>query len=120
MVYPIASSFTLSKADFALFYLYKTQFYNALLVNFPSLSASFQQEVAVMKSQIYSSNGPNLIQYLQTSTASPVSLVYNITYDRGAHTATCAARNSAITISFQEYLMCYPIITLYANQVALA
>ena len=120
ITYPIASAWTCSQSDFNLFFTYKGQFFNSLLTNFPFIANSYGLEVPVCKMQIYSSNGPNLIQYLQTSTASPVSLVYNITFDRVAKTVTFAARSSAITITLQEYLAAFPIIGIYANQVALA
>jgi hypothetical protein len=120
ITYPNVPSYTLTQSDFSLFYTYKTQFYNALLINFPSLSEMANLEVPVCQMKIYSSSGPNIIQYYQSSTASPTSLVYNISFDRGSLTTTFAARPAAITISIQEYLLAFPIIALYANQVGIA
>jgi len=117
--YPIASGFTLSQSDFNLWFQYKTQFYNALFNNFPVIGQFSSVEVPVVQMKIYSSNGPNIIQYYQTSTASPVNLVYNITFDRGALTATFGERSSAITITPQEYLMGFQFISAFANQVQL-
>lgn len=114
--YPISSSFVLSQSDFANFWFYKQQFYNSLLANFGQIQKNYSIKVPVCSMKIYSSNGPNIIQYTQTSSASPITQVYNITFDRGALTATFAARYNLITITTQEFLMAYPIIGLFANQ----
>jgi hypothetical protein len=119
LTYPITSSFVLTLNDFNLFILYKSQFFNSLFSNYPILNAAYTKEVNVNQVKIYSSNGPNIIQFYQSSTASPINLVYNVTFDRNALTATFGARSSAITISIQEYLMAYQILLLYARQVAI-
>lgn len=120
ITYASEISSVLSRSDFALFFQYKIQFFNSLFVDFPNIVASYQLEVPVCKVQIYSSNGPNLIQFLQTSTASPISSVYNITYDRGTHTATFSSRINPITITLQEYFLAFQVLSQFAKQVSLA
>jgi len=107
----------LSKNDFNTFYQQKLQLYNSLLSNFPILSSSFNNEIPVSSFRIFSSSGPNILQYMQTSTASPISLVYNLTFDRVAKTVTFAARANPIQISYQEYLMGFRWITEFNTQV---
>lgn len=120
ITYPIASSFVLSQADFALFYQYSQQFYNSLIINFPNITQYYNIEIPVCLFEIQSLGGPNLLNFTQTSTASPVTHVYTITFDRVAKTATFAARASAITITMQEYLLAFSALTQYANQVTIA
>jgi hypothetical protein len=119
ITYALESSFILSQADMALYMTYLTVFYNALLLNFPSINASFNKEVSVFLIEIQALNGPNLLVFTQTSTASPITHVYTITFDRGAKTATFAARSSAITITPQEYLIAFQLLKLFFNQIAL-
>jgi hypothetical protein len=66
--------------------------------------------------EIQSMSGPNLLVYTQTSTASPVTHVYTITFDRGAKTATFSARSSQISITIQEFLNGFQILRLFLNQ----
>ena len=120
ITYPSTSSYTLSQDDFALFYTYKSQLYNGILQNFPNVTAAFYLEIPVCRMEIQSLGSPNILQYYQTSTASPITLVYNISYNRSNNIATFAARSSQITVTLQEYLQAFQMITLYAKQVALA
>lgn len=118
--YPVANSYSLNQSDFSLFYNYKSQLYNFILANFPSVVNSYNNELPVCFIEVQSLSGPNIIQYYQKSTASPVNLVYNISFDRGTLTATFAARTNQITITFQEFLFAFFILKLYASQIALA
>ena len=117
LTYPVASSFNLSQSDFALFYVYKSQFYNSLFQNFPVIRTSFDVKVPVCLTEINSLGSPNIIRYHQTSAD---SLVYNISYNRNTNIATFAARSNSITITPQEYLQAYQLITLFATQVTLS
>ena len=119
ITYPVAASFTLSQSDFALFYAYKSQFYASLLQNFSSIIQSQLVPLPVALMEIKNISGPDVLQYYQTSTSSPVYLVYNISYDYDDNIATFAARSSAITITLQEYLVAFQILKLFSQQVAL-
>lgn len=117
LTYAAEGSTVLSQSDFIVFYQNKQQFYNSLLLNFPLLSNSFNLQLPVSQFKILSLSGPNILQYYQTSTASPITLVYNLTYDRGAKTCTFAARANPITITYQEYLIGFQWITQFYNQI---
>lgn len=119
LTYAVESSFTLSQSDMVLYFQNKLAFYNALLLNFPAINAGFNLEVPVCLMEVQSMSGPNYLVFTQTSTASPVTHVYTITFDRGSLIATFAARASAITITPQEYLMAFQILRLFFNQVSL-
>jgi len=120
ITYAAESSFVLSQSDFSLFAAYKLQFYNALLSNYPNINTYFNIEIPVCLIEIQSLSGPNIIQFHQTSTASPVSLIYNISFDRGALTATFAAQSNQITITLQEFLLAYQMLRSYFNQCQIA
>ena len=120
ITYPKASTFTLSQSDCSLFLAYKLQFYNALLQNFKTVTSYFNIELPVCLMEIQSLSSPNTIRYHQTSTSTPTTHVYNITFDRDALTTTFAARPSAITITLQEYLNAFQLIQIFFNQIALA
>jgi hypothetical protein len=116
--YPVSGAFTLSKSDFQLFFKYKTQFYYSIIANFPSITNV--QAVLIPPSQwrILNSSAPNIMTYNQTTTATN-KLVYNMTCDKTAKTVGFQARTESISISAQEYLMAFTVLTCYANQVAL-
>jgi len=116
--YPVTNTFTLSQSDFALFILYKTQFYQSLISNFPVVGLSFQAEVLAAQIRLLSTLGPNLFTFNQTTTGS-YNLVYNMTFDRNAKTVGFQARTNQISITLQEYLMAFPVLMQYANQVAI-
>lgn len=120
ITYASESSTVLSQDDFIVFYQNKLQFYNTLLLNFPSISNSFTSRLPVSKFEILSLTGPNILEYLQTSTSSPITNVYNLTFDRGALTMTFAARTNPITITLQEFLTGFQWITQFYNQVKLS
>ena len=116
ITYAAEASAVISTGDFSIFFANKLSFYNALISQFP-LSPYFQYKIPVSKFEIYSSSGPNILQYLQTSTASPITNVYNITFDRVALTATFAARTNPITNTYQEYLIGFQWMSMFANQI---
>ena len=120
MTYNSESSVVLNITDFIVFYQNKLQFYNSLLTNFPSIPSNIEKTIPVCQFKIYSSSGPNILQYTQTSTASPITSVYNLTLDRVGLTVTFAARSNPITITLQEYLIGFHWITQFYNQVVLA
>jgi hypothetical protein len=120
ITYAAESSTALSQEDFITFYQNKLQFYNSLLVNFPSIANYFNLKLPVSKFDILSLSGPNLIEYTQTSTSSPISKVYNLTFDRVALTMTFAARVNPIIITLQEFLIGFQWITQFYNQIKLS
>ena len=111
--------FTLSKADMALFYQYQLIFYNSLLLNFPSLNALFTSSLVASSARLQSFSSPNVLNYIQT-TSTPAALVYSISYDRGTHLATFAARPLPLTITPQEYLIYFQVLSSYFNQVSIS
>lgn len=115
--YPITALFTLSKIDFLVFIRYKTQYYNALLQNFPLLIQSTNIELPIFRVGVISTTSPNAVQFNQFSAGQPV---YRISYDRDTHDATFTARAGAISITPEEFLFAFPLLTQFANQVALA
>jgi hypothetical protein len=110
------AGFTLSKSDTLLYLKYLLAFNSQLFVNFPFISQFSTLSLPVSQFKILILNGPNIIEYFQTSTSSPVSLVYNITYTPGG-TATFAARSSPITITLQEFFMCIYMMIQYQTQI---
>lgn len=118
LTYPVAGSYTLSQTDFNLWITYKTQFYTSLFVSFPNISLNNLKEVSAAQIRLLSTTGPNLYTYNQTTTGA-YNLVYNITFDRNAKTVSFQARTAGVTITAQEYLMAYPILMQFANQVAI-
>ena len=120
ITYASESSTILSQSDFIVFYDNTLQFYNSLLTNYLNVSNSVNVKLPVSQFKIYSSSGPNILQYTQTSTASPISSVYNLTFDRVALTMTFAARTNPITITLQEYLLGFIWITQFYKQVILS
>jgi len=117
ITYAVEISSVLSQVDFIVFYQNLLQFYNSILLNFPTIANSFNTLLPVCQYKIFTSNGPNLIQYTQTSTASPITSVYNITYDKVANTATFARRLNPITITLQEFLTGFQWFTQFFNQI---
>lgn len=120
ITYAAESSITMSQSDFALWYKYFLQYYNLLLTNFPVINSAYNTSVPICKFEILSlsTQSPNLIEYIQTSTITSQS-VYSITYSTTGNTATFAARSAPITITLQEFLIGFQLITQFANQCSL-
>jgi hypothetical protein len=118
MTYAAESTITLSQSDFALWFGYKLQFYNALFANFPGINSSANVPLPISKFEILSlsTSNPFILQYVQTSTSSPITNVYNITFSTTAKTATFAARSNPITITLQEFLVGFQWIQQFAKQ----
>ena len=91
---------------------------SSLISNFPVVGLSFQAEVLAAQIRLLSTLGPNLFTFNQTTTGS-YNLVYNMTFDRNAKTVGFQARTNQISITLQEYLMAFPVLMQYANQVAI-
>jgi hypothetical protein len=104
---------------FITFYQNKLQFYNSLLLNFPSISNSFNLKLPVSKFDISSLIGPDVIEFIQTSTTSPIKRVYKLMFDKSALTVEFSARSNPITITLQEYLLGFQWITQFYHQVKL-
>jgi hypothetical protein len=121
MTYAAESSIILSQSDFALWFLQKRQFYNLLITNFPIINSSYNVAAPICKFEILSlsTSNPYIIQYIQTSSSSPITSVYSITYSTTANTATFAVRTNPITITMQEFLIGFQNIIQFANQCSL-
>ena len=119
VTYPLNSLYTLSKAELALFYIYKVQFYNALLNNFPLVSANSSLHLPTSLIEIRAHSAAHTIEYNQTSGNGVNNIVYNITYNTNTKIASFAARAASISITLQEYLSAYLSIVLFLKQATL-
>ncbi len=121
MTYNSEPGIVLSQTDFNLFFTNNVQFYNVLLLNFPAINAFFNVKLPICKFEILSlsTSNPFVIQYIQTSTSSPITNVYSLTFSTTAKTVTFTARNNPITISLPEYLIGFQFLRAFASQVQL-
>ena len=117
MTYSVEAAIVLSKADFALWFANKLAFYNSLVANFPASIPSYNLPLPICKFEILSL--ATSIQFLQTSSASAITNVYNITYSKTADTATFTARSHPITISMQEFFTAFQFLSAFVQQCSL-
>jgi hypothetical protein len=115
VTYPVAASYTLSIADLTSYLKFNIAFNIALFYNFPNLNSAYSLPLPFMSAAVAYAPGPNFLSYIQTSgsTALPV---FSISIHNGTLISTFAARASAVTITYQEYLYCYQILISYLNK----
>lgn len=119
IIFPVASSFTMSQSDYALFNLYNLQFFNSLILNYPGpLSSATNVVLPASKFEIIAVPIGNVIEYIQTTGLTNLN-VYNIVYSTATQVATFSARPSQVTITLQEYVNSFPILRQFANQISL-
>jgi hypothetical protein len=112
-----ASSYTLSKVDYLLYFQYLNAFYNQLFINFPLINASVNTAWPLSVFDITISNvGVKKLAYTQSSNGTQF---IQINYLPLTLSAGVVARVSPVTISLQEFFQYVYMLTQYTTQVSL-
>lgn len=114
---PICSSYSLSKADFALLYQYTSAFYNLLFVNFNTVSIAIPKAWPTPGTEFILNTlaTPERIIYTYNSVG---SLALKMVYLPLSGTVTISARPAPITIKLQEFFANYSALGQFSTQVA--
>jgi hypothetical protein len=115
VTYPVASVYTLSISDLVLYQKFNIAYNIALFYNFPTLNAAYTLPLPDFSAMVSFAPGPNFLTYVQTSGAS-ASPVFTINIHNGTLVSTFAARASAVTITYQEYLFSYQLLIAFLNK----
>ena len=117
ITYQAASSYTLAKSDFLLYFQYLNAFYNQLFINFPQIASSVNTIWPLSVFDISLTNvGTKKLTYTQSFSG---TTVLQINYLPLTVSAGFVTRPSPVTISLQEFFQNVYMLTQYTTQVSL-
>ena len=117
VIFETASTYNLIRSDLLLYGQYLQAFNNLLLVNFPSIGASYNLSWPLSEFSITETDvGVQKIIYTQTSLG---NTVLGINYVSLAESGAFTARVSPVTITLQEFFMTCFMMMQYIKQISL-